>query len=522
MSIENQRIGREGEKRFSLLCTEAGVTCNKSGEDDFGWDMLIEFPPRPQPDLPIDLRATQRCAIVQVKTTAGRGRSCRISLDNALRLAKSPLPAFLFLVMLTKAGPPRYFVIHVWEALIGAWLKAGREADARGGTATHKEQVTVRFELGDEHSLAPLSWIEEQIGAIRPDYSSVKAEIVRSIGFENGHGVADVTIELESPHDFIDMQLGIKESLKASRFRYSSERFGIRAAKPEIDLENVRMVLTPEGKQGTLRLTLPAGRRLAVPCRLYGAVDPAAPAKLWAWRLTTGWFELVFGPEARIKAHATMKVDEVLPLDEIALFVALQATAADLPIGLAFEIDGLEIGLGALTLDARDSVEEWAAAALATEVLRDVCTVAARSTPDMSLAELNRSAGDLEILSALASERTMLIDFRPEPAIPRRFRWLLAYASAAVGNFRYGAVVRRPIIEDVRRGKRRRITFGSAKILCASVGAAGVFDSGALHSDYKRQLDRLAADGDIMALGDLRAMANRGPGDHVLTSDLPD
>jgi hypothetical protein len=98
MSLENQRIGRQGEKLFSLLCTEAGVTCNQSNEDDYGWDMLIEFPPPVDQNKPIDLRSVQLTASVQVKATRTRSRSCRMSLQNALRMAKSPIPSFVFLI----------------------------------------------------------------------------------------------------------------------------------------------------------------------------------------------------------------------------------------------------------------------------------------------------------------------------------------------------------------------------------------------------------------------------------------
>jgi hypothetical protein len=71
MSKHNQMIGRRGEKLFSLLCSEADVTCNKSSEDDFGWDMAIEFPARPQPAIALDMQCGPVAALVQVKTTEG-------------------------------------------------------------------------------------------------------------------------------------------------------------------------------------------------------------------------------------------------------------------------------------------------------------------------------------------------------------------------------------------------------------------------------------------------------------------
>lgn len=85
MSLSNLMTGRQGEKRFSLLCSEAEVSCSKSEEDDNGWDMLIEFPLEPQTRIAIDLRQIQKMASIQIKTTKGDARTVFLSLSNALR-----------------------------------------------------------------------------------------------------------------------------------------------------------------------------------------------------------------------------------------------------------------------------------------------------------------------------------------------------------------------------------------------------------------------------------------------------
>lgn len=521
MSIERQRIGRQGEKLFGLLCTEAGVTCNKSIEDDYGWDMLIEFPPPADAKGPIDLRPGQLTASVQVKATQVGSRSCRISLQNALRMAKSPIPSFIFLAVLKDRKNPRYFVVHVWSDLIGAWLKAGRDADARGITAINKETVKVDFSHLDEHTEDALAWIEDQIRSV-PNYAATKSAIVGTVGFESGYGVAQVSLELDSPRDFVDLQLGLKSSVHATRFQFHSERFGIRAAHPEIDLEDVEFSFTPEGISGNLRFTFPTGRVVSLDARFYNAVGAEGDkATLNAWRFKTRCFDLVYTSDDRMQARANIRSTDVVPFEEIALFASLQATPASTPIRLDVELKGIEIPLGNLTLDEKVSVSGWENFDLAVDALRDVCVAAAKPPPELSIKDLNRAASDLSLLSSLASERTMLLDFMPNPGIPQEFKWFLAYALATVGDYTFGSVVRRPITDDERDGDRRRIFFGPAKLLSSYVGARGTVTHEGLQNAYEQQLDRLSSEGEIMGVGDIRNVVSEDPGDHELQADLP-
>jgi hypothetical protein len=132
--MDNQFIGRRGEKRFDTLCSDANVTCNKSVEDDYGWDKLIEFPPRHFPFAAIDMQPGRTIACVQVKTTTGAALSTTISLSNAMHYARVPIPQFIVLVVLDGTHV-RYFAKHVWTELIARWLKAGRRNGFADGIA---------------------------------------------------------------------------------------------------------------------------------------------------------------------------------------------------------------------------------------------------------------------------------------------------------------------------------------------------------------------------------------------------
>ncbi|MGY4398827.1 hypothetical protein ACVWZA_004037 [Sphingomonas sp. UYAg733] len=517
MSKHNQMIGRRGEKLFSLLCSEADVTCNKSSEDDFGWDMAIEFPPRPQPAIALDMQRGPVAALVQVKATEGADRSVAINLANALRYASSPLPTFIVLVMLGE-DRPRFFVKHVWASLIGAWLQVARVADAEGRVDTHLQRVSITFDDKDEQTGELLPWIELQISNVRAPYAATKTHIFDTIGFGKSRGTANVTFTLGGANDLLDLQLGLKPHIDANRFVYRSERFGISAGQPEVDLRDVRIILAPEGQAALLRATFPSGASVAVAAKLYAAED----GDVRAWRAVTECLDVVYGPHGRVRAKASLEADVVTHIEELALFAHLQATASGAKVFVEVEVGGQLLDLGFIEMQGQDQSSGWPWMGLSIAVVRNAVSVAGKPMPPSSLASLNSAAWQLEIMCALASERLMRLDFNPERGIPQKFAAMLAYSWAEIGDTMVGVVARRALIKDERlNGGRRRIGFGTARILHSFVANASEWAPEPIERAYRRQLEIMAAEGNILALGDLQVIASQGPGDQPLKCDLP-
>lgn len=516
MSIDNLMTGRQGEKRFSLLCSDYGVTCNTSVEDDYGWDMMVEFPPKPQPMIAIDMRQTQQMASVQVKTTKGDSRSVSLSLSNALRYARSSLPTFILLVVID-GDETHFFIQHVWTALIASWLKAGREADALGVTAVHKQRVTLTFDDAPIPRQNLLSWMEQRIAEIRSPYAVAKDEIVRTIGFDNATGTATISLTLNGPQDFLDLQLGLKQNVSAQRFVFTSERFGIRARNPDIDLSDVQIEVIPEGRQGILRAEFPNGVRVSVDAKIFNA----SAGNLRAMRVASRCLELVCGPVDQISAHATLDVADTAVISDLALFSNLQATKPGDAIYLEIDVDGHAIDLGAITMKTPQRQKGWQWLALSIAVLRAIATEAARPVPDMSLDVVNEAVNDMVTLSALAGHTSTKIEFVPAPGTPRKFGSFLGYCSARIGRLWVGAVASRPIAIDKRIGKRRRIILGPAQILYGTLVEADALrdDQSRLIDAYQRQLERLSRSAEILALGDLQLIASQAGSDWPLRID---
>jgi hypothetical protein len=106
-------LGRSGEKRFSTLCSDAGVTCNEPREDDHGWDHIVEMPLEPTPGKTADMERPLPAIFVQTKSHEADGLTVRMKLSNALKLARSPNPCFAVLASITEnRGAVRWHAVH--------------------------------------------------------------------------------------------------------------------------------------------------------------------------------------------------------------------------------------------------------------------------------------------------------------------------------------------------------------------------------------------------------------------------
>ena len=54
--LNSDQLGKKGEDRFSELCSDAGLVCNKSTYDRTGWDFIVEFLFDSDPKVTLDKR----------------------------------------------------------------------------------------------------------------------------------------------------------------------------------------------------------------------------------------------------------------------------------------------------------------------------------------------------------------------------------------------------------------------------------------------------------------------------------
>lgn len=124
-------LGEAGETKFKLLCTQAGLVCNKSTRDVTGWDFIVEFPMVvPGPAMALDQRAATSCH-VQLKSTATAIGRVSLKLSAIEHIAKKISPALIIVLLLRADGEGiTGFAIHLLGRELAKVLKRLRAAHA--------------------------------------------------------------------------------------------------------------------------------------------------------------------------------------------------------------------------------------------------------------------------------------------------------------------------------------------------------------------------------------------------------
>lgn len=507
-------IGREGEKRFSLLCSRRMVTCNKADEDDRGWDFLIHFPPPAIVRIPIDQRSTGCAALVQIKATRVDARRWSITLKNALSLARSPLPAFIVCVGLDAEGGETFRAVHIWQTDIGRILKAARQAHFEGDEATNRRSIS--FDLGADATRADvLGWMSGEIDAIgESEYAAAKQMLLDTLGFEEGRGTARVTFSTASLEDFADLQLGIRKSLDIDRFSYASSRFGIESPTAEIDVGRGTLELIPRGRKGTLRLRSSGGQQEFLSAEVFSAALPGR--RRTKGRISAGCLDVIVRPKGRFSVKCSLDYNEVTTLANIATFALVRQSRRDTPLAVGLRTNASFVEFGQINMTV-DGAPGWEHLFFMTEALRTLVAFENAQPLVTSVNAMNSQFVPLSVLDALVANRPLRMEFTPIEEVDGTVGAFLAYTSVAFGGIEIGAVASRPVVEDTMLGSRRSITFGPATVLHASVddGCAGD-----MYDRYVDELDRLSETCDVLAVGDLqRCIA--GDDDRVLVIDAP-
>ena len=230
----NQRMGRAAQDAFKHMCSLANLTCNPSLEDDYGWDFLVEIPLAPTPDSPADKWPAAISAFVQVKSTSGVRRWTEMKVSNAIQLAKKPEPCFLVLFHRQDECERIYARLFDRQDMERA-LRRARETSIHGQPA-HKAKVTFRFSDGEEHTNDLADWLVTRVRGLGAGYGVEKSQLAESVGYENKNWKAKFTfVGTRGWDDFVDLQLGLKDHLKVSKFTLFDERFGIETPNPVIE-----------------------------------------------------------------------------------------------------------------------------------------------------------------------------------------------------------------------------------------------------------------------------------------------
>lgn len=512
--IDVRWTGREGEKIFSLLCSRRQVTCNKAEEDDRGWDFILHFPPPTIVKVPIDQRSVGATALVQIKATYVEAQRWSISLKNALSLARSPLPAFIVCVGIGANGEETFRAIHLWNKEVGRILKAARQAHVEKDEATNRRTISFDFDEQTTRSDV-LGWMQAQINEIGENrYAAAKQFLVDTLGFEEGHGIAQVTLSTAFPDALADLQLGIIKSVDFDRFSYTPRRFGIDSPEPETVIEGGTLEVIPQGRLGTVRLRAANGQQEYLPAEVFSAALPGT--RRLKGRIKADWLDMIIRPHGRTSAKCRLPENTITSIESIAGYALLRQSSRANRLSISVKTKGPYGDLGFLNMKP-NTEEGWSQLYSITQALRALVAYENADPLHTSLEAINAQFVPLSIVDALVASRALRLEFTPVETRAGEIGAFLAYTSVAFGNHEVGAVASRPLVSDRMIGSRRRIDFGPAIIHHASVndGCAGN-----MRDQYLDLLDEMSETLDVLAFGDLQRSASREE-DRELVIDMP-
>ncbi len=373
-----------GESTFSLWCGQEGLTANGSRLDRTGWDFIVEFPFAGSTD-PTQLHAPAIECKIQVKATDKTDRKLPIKLSNLRRLITAPMPAFfVFIEFDGRDVAQRAFLVHVDESLIYKTLKRIHELENVSELFDHhKRTLTVNYGL--EHEIPSLTGdslkkkIEEYVSIGMSAYIANKTRHLESTGFEDGFAQIMISTEgKENLIDFIDVSIGLKQSVQISKFTGFHTRFGIKSKSPMIDSVEGKLEM-PDLKPtatGTIRFRedrLSPG--LIFPCRFYSSpLNAIVPKELVKFRIEADCFDISMNPfsgaaEYRINAGAGVRLPIKQLRDVIRSMYIITSSAKKILVDLSLGgMNTME-----LTLNAQDQPFEYNKVLEALNAAQKIC-----------------------------------------------------------------------------------------------------------------------------------------------------
>lgn len=465
----SESLPKIAERLFALRCGEAGVTCNRSSdEDNAGWDYVIHFPANPTDSRSRDEQPGAETAFVQIKSTYTAPLVVQLKLSNALRMAKESNPYFLVLVVCA-GGTRRIFARHFWAEEIEHTLRRVRQAEVSGHRdRLNRRMLTLRLADQDEHTDDLLSWMHATIRAVRGDYRTAKAAITNSVGYEKGGTKFSVTLT-GSPEEIVDWELGLRTTPTISSLKVTRERFGIALPEPVLDDGGYEILIEPNGQACLVALRhRTKGSNITLAGTLYESrLTPARPGQR-PWRADLGCLTLTWR-SGELRGGFWPDFNERMSLPLLLDRLTLGGWSGEGAVTATLFTGGERTELGVLNLpDRRDGDEGWEEVASWVKTLRTMVEAHPGNDPKISISDLMNSGVWLKRFHKLFSGGTMRIEHSPNEdddpthAIIYRLR-------CDVGDWCFFVIVRREVPVDTVIDGKRTLYLKPAELLEAHV-----------------------------------------------------
>lgn len=496
------RTAKGAERVTQLLGDLAGAVVQVVDDDQNGWDCMLEFPPIDGEGLPADLAPPGLTVLVQVKSLQTRGTTVRISLANALKYARHPLPAFLVLVKTDGdlATPPIY-VKHVWTPLLHDILKAVRQAEV-AGKPLHKASISIKFDETERYDAKAVEHIAHVVDGMGANYATQKEAVVGAAGYEDGAGFGSLTFDGIEIETLVDLMLGIVEGVDVAQFTFSEARFGIRSPKPTVEEASGKISVDPQPASDCNVIFRRTGssNEVELPGQLFVPGLPGLPREFWKIRVKTEVIDFVMTPTKAGSFSSTVDTTASLGLEAIYQASSFWAWAGEGELSLEIWARGHLVVSAQVTVSDDRALMPWARLRPALEVLVSLASPGRR--PRGMTFQLHSLFNKLELLHEF---RAVVTDDRisttwPDIGFEADFHpaRLVMPVHLELDGYVFFAFLDRPVRTVTREPEKVVLALGPPTLLKGAVREGMAEDHRAYIADMVRALPE-AAEKNVMS-----------------------
>ena len=467
----SQRLGRPAEDEFKWLCSQAQVTCNRSSEDDYGWDFIVETPAPPDSGLPADKAPAPKPLLVQVKWTGGKFARTTMKVSNALVLAKSELPCFVVLFH-EYDGEMRIYAQQFGRELIGRALKCGRQVTA-AHRPPHKSTMAMSFTHADDHSDDLVHWLTTTVTGLPKEYGAEKRSLCESLGYEGRNYRAEVTLgPLKGVEELVDHQLGLTDYLPASHVTVIDSRFGIDAPSPVVEGTNAKIQIRPNNAQECrLVLQSSSGEVVSLPGTMKSPVIPGLPADKFKVLVETCLFKMTIDLSGGMTVAGHELLGKKLPMERL-VDVARLVSWSGQPISVRMLGDGIPTLSWDGNVDFGGDKKILVGVLGIAETLRDIQFRSGLSDVQLAWQDLVAPFGQLSIVHEVLTAKDLEFGWVEEVGLKYEggISRVLGYFDIEVGGVAFFTVFDAPVNEETMRGGQISLKCGRPVLRDCFVG----------------------------------------------------
>lgn len=451
------RFSKAAEHYFAGLCTDNGAVCHPPDDDMNGWDLYVELPPEAHSG-PVESAPGHRTALVQVKSTTGKGLSTSVKVSNLLKAAQDKRPWFI--VLYRKSGSQvELFARHFWTELMETALRSSRQCDV-DGIALNQKRVSVAFSVGDRVVGNMVDWMQAKIAESGADYEATKSRLFTELGYEDGHGTVKWTISASDKHDVFMEFLGLGNGLKVEQFEFVPSRFQIADPRRRVAATKgtVRITPHPVGQcTVTIKPRLQQGEPISLRAELYRL--PSILGNDIA-RVSSPPIELTVEGN-RVGLNVNVMRSTKLSLQQWVTYSQLNYWARNGGLELQIWQGGRKLKVNSFTYKGTESVD-WKRVLDIVLALNKIAERACETEIAFSFADIVTGLGPLAYLQQGVAPYMKLES--DDPDIPKIVDLMAYYSIAEVGGWTVAHIVTRKVRADSMNGEKRSIVAGAPEL----------------------------------------------------------